>query len=82
MGVERAVQEGIGLTLDYEIWYFPIDFLVEKLFSPSFWLVKCNFTTVGHPWRNAFDHHLEKSSIGHRLAKILSTPMAALYSAQ
>jgi len=32
--------------LDFEIWYFPINFLVEKCLFVSYKLVKVNFTTV------------------------------------
>ena len=37
--------------LDFEIWCFPINVLVEKYFSLSFKLIKWNFTTIGHPWK-------------------------------
>ena len=35
-----------GAGWAFEIWYFPINFSVEKCFSPSFELVKWNFTAV------------------------------------
>ena len=57
-----AVERGGGRDpLDFEILYFLTNFLVEKHFSPSFELVKWNFTTVvplgenpvaPSPWKN------------------------------
>jgi len=45
-GCQKGVQGCLG-TLDVEIWYFPITFLLEKRFSFSLELVKWNSTTVG-----------------------------------
>jgi len=56
--------------LDFEIWYFPVNFLVEKCLSVSFKLVKVSFTTVGPllekmrlptTWQNPLLPSLEKS---------------------
>jgi len=41
MGVGRGLY-----LLDFETWYFYINFLVEKRFSVSFETVKWNFVTV------------------------------------
>jgi len=53
---------------------FSYSFFVEKLFRFICQSVKWNFATVGHPWKNAFGHHLEKSTTS-TLEKILPTPM-------
>jgi len=43
--------------LDFEIWRFPTDFLVEKCFSPSFELVTWNLTTLDPLWKNHLATH-------------------------
>ena len=51
MAVGRRSRGAKALApLDFEIWYFPIYFFVEKiLFSVTFELVKWNFTMGGLP---------------------------------
>jgi len=60
MGVGRG---GQGLSsLDFQIWYFPINILVEKCISLSFELLKWNFTTVVPPGKNPPDAHAPHST--------------------
>ena len=50
MGVGR---ESLA-QLDFEIWYFLINCLVEKYFYLSSYLVKWHLPTVGVPWKTSF----------------------------
>lgn len=62
MGTEGEERESLA-PLDFEIRCFANNVLVEKHFSPSFDVVKSNFTTVGLSGINHFGNLLEKSTI-------------------
>jgi len=50
----EGVCRGSMCPTDFEIWYFPINFLVEKCFSLGFKLEKWNFSTVSPPLEKYF----------------------------
>jgi len=52
-----SVVVGVGrgkVPLDFEIWYFAIEFLVEKCFSVGFHVGKMKFRHCCPPWKIAF----------------------------
>jgi len=52
LGMRVGKETGGKAPLDFEIWWFPINFLIEKCFSLSCQLVKRNFATVATPGKN------------------------------
>jgi len=72
-GHRKGVVKGILAPLDFETWYFPITFLVEKFCPLSFELVNWSFTTFP-PGKILF---ATPGKIHYRPSpgKILPTPM-------